>query len=171
MMRFAMLITLSLMMLPLLSLRARNAAQPPRDTAKLEARRFESVDWYAVRYVDFEPARREVARTLLYDRFLPAIGRDDPKRPRVMEFASGGSWDLMIVTPLPEGPGELEWELRPVMVAWMQRLAANVGGMATAQDMVDEFEGMIRTTEYGLLREHVGTEPASTRRSPVRVQR
>ena len=106
-----------------------------------KAAKYANVKWYEISHVAYHPTKRDDALTILYDHFFPAAQTAGIPIPRVLEYATGGQWDIAVIYPLPDGPGYLEWELSPEGAKWIRALTERLGGPSatTVRSMTSPF--------------------------------
>lgn len=125
----------------------------PDDT---KARKLTNVTWCEVRQVDFKPGQRDAALKVIREQFMPAAESAGLPVATILEYATGGRWDIQFVFPMPEGPEALNWEISPDDEKWMAALASHCGGMDKAEALLDSYRELISSTDSQLAFERNG---------------
>ena len=115
--------------------------------------KYENVTWYTIVNIDYHAHATREALELVYDHFMPAGKVTGGPIPRIMEYATGGEWDLCMIWRMDEGPAELEWELDPDSAAWLAALAELEGGKEQAEELLERYMKMINRYDGQIVRE------------------
>jgi hypothetical protein len=115
--------------------------------------KYTNVKWYEITNVDYYPAKAEKALELVFDHFVPAVRAAGIEAPRIMEYATGGEWDLTVIFPLKEGPSEMEWELSPDGAKWIAALVEHLGGMEEFEKLMEDYHSMVHRYDIQIVRE------------------
>lgn len=108
--------------------------------------KYEDAEWYEVTRVDFHPGKTERAMEIIRDHFAPATGAAGTAWPSMVLWHNTGDVDVTVVWKM-DGPEELRWQVHPDQIKWMQALAEQLGGMEKAQELLDEYQGLIARME------------------------
>ena len=79
-----------------------------RNAAKLRERWARGTPGVAVRIASIPVLRSNVGRSFL-ERVLRAVERAIPRSKAVDEYLRDGGWDLLVITPLVDGPSQHDW--------------------------------------------------------------
>ena len=133
---------------------------------KPTAQKYTNVKWWQVMHVDYHAQHTEAALEIVFDKFVPAGRSSGMSESRFLEYTTGGQWDLTAMFLMPEGPGELEWEMSPDSIKWFGALAEQEGGYEAAEALMGEYLSMVNRFEMNVVRERV--EPVSSTKGQVR---
>lgn len=125
----------------------------PEDT---KARKLANVTWYEVRQVDFKPGKAGEALKIIRTQFIPAAESAGLPEMRLLEYATGGRWDIQMTFTMTDGPSALEWEISPEDEKWMSALASQCGGMDKAEALLSSYRDLISSTDGQLAYERNG---------------
>ncbi|MFQ5411742.1 MAG: hypothetical protein ACE5EC_05575 [Phycisphaerae bacterium] len=117
--------------------------------------KYTDVTWYEIVHVDFFPDKHKEALDIVFDHFYPAARAAGLERARILEYATGGEWDVTYIFPMKDGPAQLEWEMSPDSVKWRSALAKRVGGDEQAKELLDHYRKMINRYESQIVRERI----------------
>jgi hypothetical protein len=118
-----------------------------------QASKYSDVKWYEITHVDYHPAKADKALEIVFDHFMPASRAAGIQAPRLLEYATGGEWDLTVIFPMEDGPSELEWELSPDGAKWIAALADQLGGAEEFEKLMADYHSMVRRHETQIVRE------------------
>ena len=118
-----------------------------------KAKKYSNVKWHSISNVDYFPNQRKEAVKIVFEEFLPALEAAGLERPLILEYATGGEWDLTVVFPMTGGPSDLEWEVHPEDVKWLDELAKRQGGADKAEELVAKYVAMIKRYESNIVRQ------------------
>lgn len=117
----------------------------------LQAKKYDSLEWFQLVSVQFESGKMEDALKIIKEHFVPAAEASGFKMPKVFQCYSG-EWDVMFLFHLEEGITELEWELSPSSIKWFTALVELEGGLEAAEKIYAEYEDMIEDWDIELIR-------------------
>ena len=146
-----------------------SAAQ--QDEMPRTPKRFENVRWYEIVHIDFKPQYTEEAIQLVHDHFAKAGKAAGFEGVRLFEYATGGEWDLTMLFPMEGGPSDMEWEVSPDNLKWMDALARQEGSFEAAKELIDKYHTMVQRHRSQIIREHIDSNAKPdqpTRERPMR---
>jgi hypothetical protein len=113
-----------------------------------EVQRLEGVTWNQIQLVDFRVGKEERAMELIAKYAIPAYKKAGTQIPRIIQLGTG-SWDVMYVFEMKEGPSEMTWETSPESVKIQKAMMEMEGGKEKMEKLGDEYQSLInRTTSF-----------------------
>ena len=109
-----------------------------------QPQRYEDVTWNWVVLYDFKAGKRDQAMEMVRDHYIPASKKAGTPYPRVIELQTG-SWDVIVVYTLRDGPSEMAWKTSPEE-AKGQKAFLEMHGEEKAQEIADEFSSTVART-------------------------
>ena len=93
-------------------------------------RKRENVEYVRVNFNDFKLDKRNEARAIIADHFVPAGEKAGTPGPMLTIHFQTGEWDTMNIWALEEGMADLEWTSTssPNFVKWKAALDEQAGG-------------------------------------------
>ena len=125
---------------------------------EMSPKRYTNVRWHKIIHVDYKPQHTEAAIKMVHDHFIKAGRTAGMNNVRIFEYATGGEWDLTLLFEMENGPRDLEWEIHPEDMKWMQALARQEGSINDAKAMLNDYKSMIARYKYEIVRERIGPE-------------
>lgn len=110
------------------------------------------VEYVRVVYVDYKLDKRNEARGIIDDHFIPASKTAGTPGPMMTLHFQTGEWDSVFVWAMKDGMTELEWtQITPNFVKWKAALDAQVGGEEQGWEVMNRYNAAIarRRTEVG----------------------
>lgn len=120
----------------------------------LEAKKWDSLEWYELTHIKFKPGEMQQAMKIVEKYFVPA-SQEAGGGPAMAFMHHSGEWDMTLVWKM-KGLADMEWQISPSDVAWMNALAKKAGGMDKAMSIWAEYEGHVAHVERVIAR---GWEP------------
>ena len=100
----------------------------------------QGVEYVEINYVAYKPDKRNEARAILADFFIPASEKVGTPGPKWVFHPQTGGWDAIFIWAMEEGMSELEWtQVSPNFVKWKAAVDELAGG---------EDEGSAKLTQY-----------------------
>ncbi len=120
----------------------------------------QGVEYIEINYVAYKPDKRNEARGIIADHFIPASEKAGTPGPALTIDLQTGEWDTIDIWVLEEGMGDLEWtrSAHPNFVRWKAALDEQAGGEDEGWEIINRFRATIahRRTEVG--HHHVSDE-------------
>ncbi len=112
----------------------------------------QGVEYIEINYVAYKPDKRNEARGIIADHFIPASEKAGTPGPMLMIHPQTGGWDAIVIWTLEEGMADLEWtQVSPNFVKWKAALDEQVGGEDEGSELINRYRSFIarRRTEVG----------------------
>ncbi len=113
----------------------------------------EGVEYVTVVFTEYKLDKRDEARGIIADHFVPANEKAGTSGPALTIHFQTGEWDTIDIWALEEGMTELEWTRTssPNFVKWKAALDEQVGGEDEGSEIINRFRAAIahRRTEVG----------------------
>ena len=123
-------------------------------------RKRENVEYVRVNFTEYKLDKRDEAREIIADHFIPANEKAGTPGPMLTIDLQSGEWDTIDIWVLEEGMADLEWTRvsSPNFVKWKAALDEQAGGEDEGWEIINRFRAAIasRRTEVG--HHHVSDE-------------
>lgn len=114
----------------------------PAAAQEAQPQRMQNVTYHGVEFIKFKEGMRERAGEIVEQHFAPASR--DSNTPMPLEYhLDTGEWDYILFWPMAGGMADMEWEMHPDEIAWMQALTKQAGGEAKATALLEEWNGLV----------------------------
>lgn len=116
-----------------------------------QAKKHDSLKWYYLVHVQFEPGKMDEAIKIIKEHYTPAAEAAEVNMPKFF-LCNSGKWDMVYLYHLDAGISELEWEISPSDAKWYAAFAAQEGGMEAAEKVFEKYDALIKDWDAELVR-------------------
>ena len=106
--------------------------------------------WHTVVLVNFKPGKVEEAKKLI-SKFESAGETAGTPKPQQYWFETG-SYDMLLIWNLKNGPSDLEWSWSPDGVKWWNAFVAQEGSEEAANKVQDDYSALISGSTSQIIR-------------------
>lgn len=106
--------------------------------------------WHRVVMIDLKPGKATEASKIIA-RYESAAGTAGTPMPQLY-WLETGSYDIMLIWDLKEGPSALEWSWSPDGVKWWKTFVAQEGSKEAAEKVQDDYRSLISRSTSQLMR-------------------
>jgi hypothetical protein len=116
-----------------------------------QAKKHDSLEWYYLVHVQFEPGKTDEAVKMIKEHFMPSAEAAGVKMPKFF-MCNSGKWDMVYLYHLDTGITELEWKISPSDAKWLAAFAEQEGGMEAAEEVFAKYDALIKDWDGELVR-------------------
>jgi hypothetical protein len=106
--------------------------------------------WHTLVFIDFKAGKAGDARKIIakYVTASETAGTPEPQS----YWMETGSYDMMLIWDLKEGPSDLEWSWSPDGVAWWNAFVAQEGSKEAAEKIQEEYTSLVSGSTSHIIR-------------------
>lgn len=110
---------------------------------EMKAKKYDNPQWKTVSFLKFKSGKSDRAREIIRNYYEKAAQKASVASPTMAVDLVTGEWDMMVVWDMKGGVEEMNWEISPENVKWMNAMNEIAGGGDKAKAIMDEFSSLI----------------------------
>ncbi len=116
---------------------------------EMKAKKFDNPEWKRVDFVKFKSGKVGRAKEIIQNYYMKAGQKSGTPGPAMIVDLMSGEWDMMVVWDMKGGIDDMNWEVSPNDVKWMNSMNEVAGGADKSKRILDEFSSLVdRETSY-----------------------